>query len=44
MAIINTGVWCLTQSLELLTKSAKSFDLAFKIEKIIQNKKFWLSA
>jgi hypothetical protein len=26
------------------TKSAKSFDLALKMKKIKQNKKFWLSA
>jgi len=30
MAIVNTGFYCLTLSLELLTKSAKSFDIALK--------------
>jgi hypothetical protein len=30
MAIINTGFRYLTQSLELLTKSAKSFNLALE--------------
>ncbi|MEB8330782.1 hypothetical protein OO009_15600 [Flavobacteriaceae bacterium KMM 6897] len=43
MAIINTGFGAYPKVYGILTKSAKSFDLALK-KKIKQNKKFWLSA
>ena len=41
---VNTGFGAQPKGWCVFMKSAKSFDLALKIKKIKQNKKFWLNA